>query len=139
MGLESSGVVKFDLGPLLQGQKRKAKIKSAYSSLIIGPRSLQCEINLQEIMGWKSSYVVRFDLRPLFKVKREQPNLQLLITCLLLVLVVCNVKPTFRKSWTGNLLLWSDLILGPFQGQTRRAKLQSAYNLLIIGPSGLGC
>ena len=25
-----------------------------------------------------------------------------------------------------------------FQGQTRIAKLKSAYNLLIIGPSGLG-
>ena len=29
--------------------------------------------------------------------------------------------------------------LGPFiQGQTRTAKLKSAYNLLIIGPRGLG-
>ena len=29
--------------------------------------------------------------------------------------------------------------LGPlFQGQTRIAKLKSAYNLLIIGPTGLG-
>ena len=30
--------------------------------------------------------------------------------------------------------------LGPlFQGQTRTAKLKSAYNLLIIGPRGLQC
>ena len=30
--------------------------------------------------------------------------------------------------------------LGPFlQGQTRIAKLKSAYNLLIIGPRGLQC
>ena len=35
MGLESSGVVRFDLGPLLQCQMRIAKPKSAYSSLII--------------------------------------------------------------------------------------------------------
>ena len=40
MGWESSGVVGFDLGPLLQGQTRKAKLKSAYNSLIIGPRGL---------------------------------------------------------------------------------------------------
>ena len=40
MGWESSGVVRFDLGPLLQGQTRIAKLKSAYNSLIIGPRSL---------------------------------------------------------------------------------------------------
>ena len=37
----------------------------------------------------------------------------MLITCLLLVLEFCNVKPTYRKSWTGNLLMWSDLTLSP--------------------------
>ena len=42
MGWESSGVVGFDLGPLLQGQTRIAKHKSAYNSLIIGPRGLGC-------------------------------------------------------------------------------------------------
>ena len=70
MGLESFDVVRFDLGPLLQGQMRIAKPKSAYNSLIIGPRSLQCETNLYEIMGWESFDVVRFDLGPSFKVKR---------------------------------------------------------------------
>ena len=45
MGWESSGVVGFDLGPLLQGQTRIAKVKSAYNSLIIDPRSLQYETN----------------------------------------------------------------------------------------------
>ena len=40
MGWESSGVDRFDLGPLLQGQTRIAKVKSAYYSLIIGPRGL---------------------------------------------------------------------------------------------------
>ena len=38
MGWESFGVVGFDLGPLLQGQMRIAKPKSAYNSLIIGSR-----------------------------------------------------------------------------------------------------
>ena len=38
MGWESSGVVGFGLGPLLQGQTSIAKHKSAYNSLIIGPR-----------------------------------------------------------------------------------------------------
>ena len=61
MGWESSGVVGFDLGILLQGQMITAKLKSAYNSLIIGPRG----------------------------------------------------KPTYRKSWAGNLLVWSDLTLGP--------------------------
>ena len=40
MGWESSGVVGFDLGPLLQGQMRIAKVKTAYNSLIIGPRGV---------------------------------------------------------------------------------------------------
>ena len=40
MDWESSGVVGFDLGPLLQGQTRIAKVKSAYNSLIIGPSAL---------------------------------------------------------------------------------------------------
>ena len=35
-----SGMVGFDLGPLLQGQTRIAELKSAYNSLIIDPRRL---------------------------------------------------------------------------------------------------
>ena len=46
MGWESFYVVRFDLGPLLQGQTRIAKFKSAYISLIIGPKGLQCGTNL---------------------------------------------------------------------------------------------
>ena len=37
----------------------------------------------------------------------------MLITCLLLDLEVWDDKPTYRKSWAGNLLAWSDLTLGP--------------------------
>ena len=40
MGWESSDVDGFDLGPLVQGQTRGAKLKSAYNWLIIGPRGL---------------------------------------------------------------------------------------------------
>ena len=58
-------MVGFDLGPILQGQTRIAKGKSAYNSLIIGPRGLGWETNIKEIMGWESSGVVRFDLGPL--------------------------------------------------------------------------
>ena len=36
--------------------------------------------------------------------------------------------------------MWSDLTLGPhLQGQLRIAKLENAYNSLIIGPRGLQC
>ena len=67
MGWESSGVVRFDLGPLVQGQTRIAKLKNAYNSLVIGPRGF-------------------------------------------------DGKPTYRKSWTGNLLVWLYLTLAhPFK------------------------
>ena len=62
MGWESFDVVRLDLGCPLLSQMRIAKPKSGYNSLIIGPRSLQCKTNLQEIMSWESSDVVRFDL-----------------------------------------------------------------------------
>ena len=40
MGWESFDVFRLDLGPLLQGETRIATVKSAYNSLIIGPRDL---------------------------------------------------------------------------------------------------
>ena len=40
MSWESIAVVRFNLGPLFQGQMRIAKLISAYDSLIIGPRGL---------------------------------------------------------------------------------------------------
>ena len=41
-------------------------------------------------------------------------SLPMLITRLLLVLEVWDGEPTYRKSWAGNLLVWSDLTLGLF-------------------------
>ena len=82
-------------------------------------------------MGWESCNMVRYDLGPLLQGQTR------VITCLLLVLEVCNVKSKYRKSWAWNLLILSDLTLCPYlQGQTRTAKLKSAYNSLIIGPRG---
>ena len=63
MGWESFDVVLFDLGPLLQGQTRIAKLKSAYNLLLV-------------IQAWDG-------------------------------------KPTYRKSWVWNLLVWSYLTLDP--------------------------
>ena len=40
MNWESSGVVGFDLEPLLQGHTRIAKVKSGYNLLIFGSRHL---------------------------------------------------------------------------------------------------
>ena len=46
-------------------------------------------------------------------IKIEAIHLKVLITRLLFVLEVWNGKPTYRKSWAGNLLVWSDLTLDP--------------------------
>ena len=43
---ESSGVVGFGFGSLVQGQTGIAKLKSAYNSLIIGPRGLGWYTNM---------------------------------------------------------------------------------------------
>ena len=68
MGWEPFGVVGFDLGPLLQGQTRIAKVKSAYNSLIIGPRGLSKPTYRKSLAG---NLLVRLDLTfgPSFKVK----------------------------------------------------------------------
>ena len=42
MGWDSSRMVGFDLGPLLQGQTRIAKLKTAYNSLIKRPTRDAC-------------------------------------------------------------------------------------------------
>ena len=63
-------------------------------------------------MGWESSDVVRFDLEPLLQGQTRTANLKVLITRLLLILEVCNVKPTCRISWALNFLM-SDLTLDP--------------------------
>ena len=60
MGLEFSDVFRFDLGPLLQGQMRIAKFKSAYNTLIIGPRGLQCETNVRK--SWAGYLLIWYGL-----------------------------------------------------------------------------
>ena len=65
--------------------------------------------------SWAGNLLMWSDLTmdSCFKVKQGKPNLKVLITHLLLVLEVCNVKTTYRKSRAGNLLMWSDLTLDP--------------------------
>ena len=73
---ESFGVVRFDLGPLLQSQTRIAKLKSAHNSPIIDRTGLRWQTNFQEIMGRESFYVVRFDLGPLLQGQTKIPKLK---------------------------------------------------------------
>ena len=47
MGWESFGVVRFDLGPLLHGQTKIAKLKSAYKSLFLSFSSVRFRISFE--------------------------------------------------------------------------------------------
>ena len=57
-------------------------------------------------MGWESSGVVRFNVGPLLQGQTRIAKLKMLITRILLVLEVWDDKPAYRKSWSGNLLVW---------------------------------
>ena len=46
MGIESSDVIRFDIGPLFQGHMRIAKLKRACNSLIVAPSGFGCYIYL---------------------------------------------------------------------------------------------
>ena len=63
MGCESSDVIRFDLGPLLQGQMRIAKLKSAYNLL--------CNVKLSYRKSLAANLLMWSDLTlsPSFKVK----------------------------------------------------------------------
>ena len=64
-------------------------------------------------MGWESFGVVGFDLGLLLQGQMRIAKPKGAYNSLIIGLEVCNVKPTYRKSWAGNLLMWSDLTLGP--------------------------
>ena len=72
MGWESSDVVRFDLGPLLQGQTRIAKLKSTYNSLIICPRLEVYYVKPICRISWAGNLLIWSDLTfgPSFKGKR---------------------------------------------------------------------
>ena len=113
IGWESFGVVRFDLGLLLQGQMRIAKLESAITRLLLVLEVCDCTGTYRK--SWAGNLLVWMDLTlgPLLLVIRGWPNLKVLITHLLLVLEVWDGKLTYRKSWAGNLLVWSHLTLGP--------------------------
>ena len=105
MGRKSFDIVRFDRGPLLQGQTRIPKLKNAHNSHIIGCTDLRWQTNLQEIMGWESIYVVRFDLGPFLRGQTRIAKSKVLINRFFLVLEVCNMKASYRKSCARNLLM----------------------------------
>ena len=64
-------------------------------------------------MGWESSGMIGFDLGTLLQGQTGIAKGKVPVNRLLLVLEVWDGKPTYRKLSAGNLLVWSDLTLGP--------------------------
>ena len=84
-------------------------------------------------MGWEPSFVVGFDLGPLLQGQMRISNLKVLITHLLLVLEVWDGKPSYRKSWAVNLLVWLDLTLDPlFKVKRRQRNLKMLITHLLL-------
>ena len=75
---------------LIQGHPQSAKVthiadfKSAYISLIIGPRGLQCETNQKESMCCESFDVIRFELGPLLQGQTRIAKLKSAYNCLII-------------------------------------------------------
>ena len=56
----------FTLSPSFKVKRGQLNLKGFITRLLLIPRGLQCETNLQDIVGWESSDV-RFDLWPLLQ------------------------------------------------------------------------
>ena len=69
MGWETSDVVRFDFGPLLQGQTKIAKLQNPYSPFIIVPRVL--DVKLTYGKSWAESLLMwsNLTLGTSFKVR----------------------------------------------------------------------
>ena len=80
--------------------------------------------------------VVGFDLGPLVQGQMRTAKLKVLITRLLFIPVVWDGKPTYRKSWAGNLVAWSDLTLGPsFKVKRGQPNLKVLITRLLLSVS----
>ena len=90
----------------------KAKLKTAYNSLIICPRGLGCETNLQVIMGWESSSAVRFELWPVSQCQTKIVKLKSAYNSHIICPRGLGCEHNI-KSWPGNVLMWSYLTLDP--------------------------
>ena len=63
-------------------------------------------------MGWESSGVDGFDLGPFLQGQARIAKLKSAYNSLTIGLRGLGFKPTYRKSWAGNLLVWLDFTLG---------------------------
>ena len=129
------------LSPSFKVKRGQPNLKMLRSHLLLILEVCNVKPTSRKSWAWNLLTWSDLTLSPSFKVKRGQSNIKVFITHLFLLLVpeVCNVKPTYKKSWAGNLLVVRFDLGLLLQGQTKIAKHKSAYNSLIIGPRGLQC
>ena len=87
MGWESFGVVRFDLGPLLQGQTSIAKLKSSITHLLLVLEVWDVKPTCRKSCAGNLLVWTDLTLGLSFKVKRAYPNLNML-------LLLCSLKDT---------------------------------------------
>ena len=71
MGLESFGVVRFDLGPCLQGQTRIAKLKGLITLLLLVLEVWDGKPTYRKSLAGNLLVCPNLTLDPSFKVKRR--------------------------------------------------------------------
>ena len=81
-------MVRFDFGPLLQGQMRVAKVKSAYNLLIIAPRGLVCDTIRSDLALGRLQRQMT-----IAKVKSVYSSLLILEVCSVLWIQICTSSP----------------------------------------------
>ena len=67
-------------------------------------------------MGWESSHVVRFDLVGQIRITKPKSAFYLFIIRPRGLQSGLQSEPSYRKSWAGNVLMRSNLTLGPLSG-----------------------
>ena len=74
---------------------------------------LKIEVYYEELNTEQLTEQPKYPVSDMFLFVSSSPAFltKVSLSCLLLVLEVCNVQPTFRKSYAANLLVMSDLTL----------------------------
>ena len=104
---ESFAVLKFDLGPLVQGQTAVAKLKSAHIRLLLVLEVWDVKTTYRKTCAGNLLMWPDLTLDPSFKVKRRCPNLKVPISRLLLVLLLV------KRGWPSLKMPISSLLLLP--------------------------
>ena len=84
-------------------------------------------------MGWESSDVFKFGLRPFLQGQTRKAKLKNAFNMLIIGPRGLQCETTYMKPWAGNLLMCSDLTLGPsFKVKQEKADLKVLITHLLL-------